>query len=303
MLEYSIVATTYNDDTEIAEYLDNILSQNKLPKEIIIADGGSSDKTVEVLEKYKGKSSVLITILSGKRLNIPQGYNAAILACTTDYIGITGVGNYYPEDFFACLSNEMETKNSDIVYSRLYGLDTTRYSVLYNNLFLNGKEGKRLSIASNHGVLIKKEIFEKEGLFYEKFIYAGEDTEFYHRIRNKGYRIECINTTKVFWKTPQTLKEYCKQEKNYMIANMQIDTTLSLLFRYRYSLIIVMLFIVGLFNAAAFVFLFFIVLLLSMKYKNFWYGIVKVVNCFITTYDLVTNCRYLSKKYKVDRGT
>lgn len=301
MLEYSIIATTYNDGDEIVEYLDNIICQNRLPKEIIIVDGGSSDQTVELLEKYRKKKEILITIISGKRLNIPQGYNAAIRVCTTDYIGITGVGNYYPDNFFECLSNEMEKKNADVVYSRIYGMNTTKYSVMYNELFLNGEKGKCLKIASNHGVLIKKEIFEKEGYFYEKFIYAGEDTEFYQRIQKKGYHIICISTTKVFWKTPQTLKEYCKQEKNYMIANMQIDSILSLLVRYRYSFLICALFIVGFYNVATFFILILIGIKCSIKYKNVRYGVVRIANSFITVYFLLTKCRYLSKKYKVER--
>ena len=49
----SLVATTFNNEDEILLFLDNIFSQSYLPGEIVISDGGSKDKTVELILNYQ----------------------------------------------------------------------------------------------------------------------------------------------------------------------------------------------------------------------------------------------------------
>lgn len=232
-IHYSLVATTFNDAKTILQYLDNIMQLTYLPLEIVIADGGSKDNTLELIEEYSKSSRIPIIVISGARLNISEGYNAAIRACSLDIIGITGVGNRYEKDYFKLLCQEMETTGSDLVYGKICGVNTTKFSQKYNNTFLNNEQGQVLSIASNHGVLIKKKVFEELKYFYDKFIYAGEDTEFYSLALKKGYKTICVKSAIVYWETPATIKEFLKQIKNYLIGNMQIYSKKEFLHVYR----------------------------------------------------------------------
>ena len=69
---------------------------------------------------------------------------------------------------------------------------------------------------------MRKDIFEHLGYFYEKFIYAGEDAEFYQLVKDAGYSTTIASDAKCFWFTPKDRKEFLKQIKNYSIADMQI---------------------------------------------------------------------------------
>lgn len=227
-MEYTIVATTYNDEKEISGYLHNILEFQVKPKEIIIVDGGSTDQTVTLLEIFRNKTEIPVNIISGERLNIAEGYNRAISMCRTEYIGITGIGNVYEKDFFQKLLSVATTRGADIVYSKIYGYEQNFFSKIYNKVFLYGDKGRLYKIPSNHGTVIRKDVFDRIGYFYEGFIYAGEDQEFYLRAKSSGCKIFSCTTAKVFWKTPCTFGEYRKQVKNYTIAYLQIDSLIEL---------------------------------------------------------------------------
>lgn len=222
MPDYSIVATTYNDENEILSYLVNICEQNLPPAEVVIADGGSNDDTVAVIERFALNSDIPVRVVKNGRLNISQGYNEAIRATRTDLIGVTGIGNEYEKDYFQKLLAHFEQETCDMTYSPIRGKDNGAFSEKYNNTILHGKKGLRLSIASNHGALVKKHIFEDLGFFYEKFIYAGEDAEFYTLVAARDYKIERVDDALVYWSTPTSYPEYLRQIKVYSIAELQI---------------------------------------------------------------------------------
>ena len=220
--DYTVVATTFNDGEEIVEFLDSICGQTILPSEIIVADGGSKDDTIKKIQSYSNCKDIKITVVSDGRLNIAQGYNLAIKNVKTEYVGVTGVGNYYQLDYFEKLIESIMENNLDVAYSPVRGYDSTPYAVIYNKTFLNGDKGDRIPIATNHGVLMKTRIFPEMGYFYEKFIYAGEDAEFYQRVKDHGYKTAIVDEAVALWYTPSTRSEFMKQIRNYSIADIQI---------------------------------------------------------------------------------
>ena len=220
--DYSVVATTFNDGGEIVKFLVSICGQTIFSSEIVIADGGSKDDTVEKIQAYSNCKGIKITVVLDGRLNIAQGYNLAIKNVTTEYIGVTGVGNYYQSDYFEQLIENIIENNLDVAYSPVRGYDSTPYAIMYNRTFLNGDQGDRIPIATNHGVLMKTRIFPEMGYFYEKFIYAGEDAEFYQRVKDHGYKTAIVDEAVALWYTPSTRQEFIKQIKNYSVADIQI---------------------------------------------------------------------------------
>ena len=211
---YTIVATTFNDEDGVCDLLYDIDNQTIKPYEVIIVDGGSNDKTCEIIEK----SDLNIRLIKGKRLNISQGLNAGIKEATTDFIGIVAVGNRYKENFFCELMKKMKNDEADCTFSYLSGNRDTWFARLYSDFFMV----KSYGIATNHGVLLKKEIFEKCGYFYESFYYAGEDAEYFRRLKRYGIKMSCVEKEMVVWDSPKKLKEYFKQQDNRIVADMQL---------------------------------------------------------------------------------
>lgn len=217
----SVVATSYNNEGEIELFLNNIINQDCSIDEIIIADGGSSDKTIEIVEEYK-KEYHSIQLLTGGRLNIAEGLNAAIEKVRNEIIFIAGIGNTYPQNTISHLLNVMETQKADIVSPIIVANITDSFSKIYSEVYMKKHAGLDGRYAGNHGSLIKKAVIIKCGWFYEKFIYAGEDAEFYELARQQGFIHVLDDELKVYWDVPHNWKELKHQREFYAIGDEQI---------------------------------------------------------------------------------
>jgi len=296
-MEYSIVATTYNDGQEIEIFLDEILKQKKLPCEIIIADGGSTDDTVEKIKKYQKNSDVSIRLFYGKRLNIAQGYNEAIRNAKCKYIGITGIGNFYDVNFFSDLLQNMQMNHSDVEHGMICAYGENKFARSYGKAFLG-----KITNPSNRGCLIKKDIFENIGYFLTDFIYAGEDEEFYQRVINKGYQCHWSKENKIYWKVPTSYKEMNKQIDRYMIGSMQIQSVIEYLWNIKYSILFTFILISPLLWLKFFFLPAAVFILFCWRYKEMRAAFLKYYYHVTKTIFLVKNIKFLSKKYKVRRG-
>jgi len=59
----SIITPTYNHERYIGECIESVLKQTYKNWEMLIVDDGSSDKTVEIVEKYAAQDSRIKLIL------------------------------------------------------------------------------------------------------------------------------------------------------------------------------------------------------------------------------------------------
>ncbi len=77
MKKVSVIATVLNEEKTIQDLLLSLLKQTRTPDEIIITDGGSSDKTPLIIQEFISKGyPIKLLILPG--CNISQGRNYAI---------------------------------------------------------------------------------------------------------------------------------------------------------------------------------------------------------------------------------
>lgn len=305
--EVSLCITTYNDEKEIYSLLNDIDSQSLLPKEIVFADGGSTDSTVDILKEYKEHSLIPVKILSGKRLNISQGLNTAIRSSIGTYILIMATGNSYKPDFIEILYKNLKENKVDICYPPLICHKNNTFSKLYDKYLMNDGRGTRYP--SNHGILINKNVYKRIGLYYEYFIYAGEDAEFNKRISDCGkYKLSCVDDTHVEWNPPNTLKNFNRQIKAYTIAKMQIETLPKIIWDYKYFFIFILSFVLVFFGVInrdlkTSIIAFMIMLLTLFKKSNIsslfnWMRFYQ--DCY-SLFVIIFNLKYASKSYHVDR--
>lgn len=217
---YSILTTCFNDSKGIGRYLYEMISQTIPAVEIIVVDGGSKDDTVAQLRKYMERSSIPIRLIEGKRLNIAQGFNAAIKACRTDLFIISCIGNTFERNMAERLMAQYRQSKADVVYGRLAGIMSTRFSHVYNAAFMGGNKG--IPCCSNRCVLLHKSAIEKNGYFLENFIFAGEDAEYYFsRCYKNAIVFDTIDDIVAAWEVPDSVKEFKKKIRAYTIADLQ----------------------------------------------------------------------------------
>ena len=302
----SVACTVYNDEKEIINLLNDINNQTVLPNEIVIADGGSSDKTVDIIKKYEFKTH--IKILEGKRLNVSEGFNVAISNTKYDIIVIMATGNRYEKNFINELIKTYNKTKVSIVFTPIRGIESTSFSKDYINVFLNNNNGN--IVPSNHGVLLEKKIFTKIGLFYEYFIYAGEDTEFFLRCKLSGIESVCAFNSKSYWDIPKNYKQFRKQLKNYIIADMQIFSVQYLLHKYKRYIKLLGLFVLSLIMLALkFYFvsvLLFVIIITTLGINYYKYNFISQLlydyKNFYQVFIMLLNLKLFKKKYHVDNN-
>jgi GT2 family glycosyltransferase len=222
-MNITAVVTTYNDANSVVPFLNGIREQTVYPDEMIIVDGGSTDNTVACIEEYSKTNPYQIALIAdGKRRNISEGINEGIKRSKTDWVLILGTGNYYNKQFISQLIDKSKNCAAEVIYSSIIGMETTKFAHLFNQYFLQGNRKQDLD-ASNHGVLIRKTVFEKVGYFWEHFIYAGEDFEYFARVRRAGIECAFVPEAIAYWDTPQTFTQYLKKMQVNSIADWQIE--------------------------------------------------------------------------------
>jgi len=83
-VDVSVITTLYNESDSVVELLDSVINGTVHPYEVVVADGGSTDETVALLERYASQHpQVRVLTAAGQR---SSGRNAAINAAQHDHI-------------------------------------------------------------------------------------------------------------------------------------------------------------------------------------------------------------------------
>jgi len=184
-LKISFVLATFNCEKQ-AESLRKFADELKgIDYEICVADGGSSDGTLEVLAGITN----LKLVCSGKDLGIYDAWNKALAAVTGEYIAFVGADDVPGSSFFNSVISTLRSTNKPLP------------QLIYGNAQLSRKEQVRSWISPNvpgilkdggwwdidfphPGALHHKSLFEKHR-FNPNYKLAG-DLEFYVRLRLAG---------------------------------------------------------------------------------------------------------------------
>jgi len=88
-MRVSVVATVLNEASSLPHLLNGLAAQTRLPDEVVICDGGSTDGTLPLLE---AESRLPLRVIRRPGGNISQGRNAAIEVATGEVIAVTDAG-------------------------------------------------------------------------------------------------------------------------------------------------------------------------------------------------------------------
>jgi glycosyltransferase involved in cell wall biosynthesis len=102
----SLILTVKNESDALDRLMDSIAAQSRPPDEIIVADGGSTDGTLDRLHALAARLPLQVLSLPGA--NISQGRNAAIRAASHDLICSTDAGVRLDQNWVAELAKPFE---------------------------------------------------------------------------------------------------------------------------------------------------------------------------------------------------
>lgn len=120
-MKISVITITFNSSATLEQTILSVLNQTHKDLEYILVDGGSSDNTVQIIEKYKDKISKYI---SEKDKGLYDALNKGIGMATGEVIGILHSDDFYVHNrVLENYVNVFEKYKCDAVYSDLYYVD------------------------------------------------------------------------------------------------------------------------------------------------------------------------------------
>lgn len=174
-MKFSIITATFNSAKTLQSAIESLRSQAHKEVEYIVIDGGSSDKTVEIIRQ---NSDIITKWKSEKDNGIYDALNNGIKAAEGNIIGILHSDDIYAySEVLQDIENVFTTTNVDAVYSDLDYVsfeNTDRVkrkwrSGSYNeNSFIFGW------MPPHPTFFVKKEIYEKYGLYNIDFKTAAD---------------------------------------------------------------------------------------------------------------------------------
>lgn len=94
-MKISIVTTTWNSASTVADTIESVLNQSYDDFEHIIVDGGSKDATLDIIRQYEPKYNGRLRYISEKDKGIYDAMNKGIKMASGDIIGILNSDDFY----------------------------------------------------------------------------------------------------------------------------------------------------------------------------------------------------------------
>jgi len=101
----SVITVSFNSVTHIDEAIQSVVNQPYENKEYIIIDGGSTDGTLDIIDKYKDRIDYFI---SEPDKGISDAFNKGIKAATGDIIGICNSDDVMADNVLSKIANAYE---------------------------------------------------------------------------------------------------------------------------------------------------------------------------------------------------
>jgi glycosyltransferase involved in cell wall biosynthesis len=204
----SIIVPTLNEEINIENCLDTITGLEYSNKEIIVVDGGSNDKTVELAEKYPVRVIV--------DPNLPDGWVGKSYGCHVGYLAAKG-----DVLLFTDADTKHEPYSLKVAVSHLLGTNSALFSIYpyqvcerwYEYLIsyfyflsylaggprkdINNPYDKNSFMASGQYMMFSREGYEKSGGHLEICGSLVEDVALAKLIKEKEFGLNFVDGTKI----------------------------------------------------------------------------------------------------------
>ncbi len=221
----SVICTVFNEAETIEALWRSLLSQTRLPNEVVIVDGGSTDGTLEKLERLAQGAGLPLRVISRPGCNISEGRNVAIRAAQGELIVGVDAGVRLAKDWLAELVAPFERADPPDVVAGFFVADP--HSIF--ELALGAVTLPRLEEInpatfnpSSRSVAFRRAAWQKVGGYPEWLDYC-EDLLFDFALRDGGYRFAFAPRAVVHFRPRKTLKAFFKQYYRYARGDGKAD--------------------------------------------------------------------------------
>lgn len=202
----SLVIPVRNEEDSLPALMKSIQGQVRAPDEIVIVDGGSTDRTVEIARRCTAGDPRFKIVEAGDATP-GRGRNVGIEAATHDWIALTDAGIRLESTWLAELARVVEADpNLDIVYGNYEPMTEQTFPRLAALVYVPERQIRPGGCTRNPFIassLIRRDAWRRAGGFPD--LRAAEDLIFMERIEALGCRIGWAPKATAFWQLQPTL--------------------------------------------------------------------------------------------------
>lgn len=176
----SIIIPTYNEESVIEKTIRNLKELECISgSEIIVADGGSSDKTVGIAKNYVH----VISSAKGKALQLNKGARES----RGDILFFVHADMTLPKEVLKIIDTKINAEGYDgggfLNEFSTYNKKIKTLGRILNFRIINKEQPDKQIFYGDNGIFVRKSVFEKLGGFKE--IPIMEDYDFSLRLKNE----------------------------------------------------------------------------------------------------------------------
>lgn len=154
----SIITIVYNSENTLEKTIKSVINQSYENIEYIIIDGGSTDRSLEIIKKYQTKICYWI---SEKDNGISDAFNKGIMKANGEIIGIINSDDWYEKDAVESIVKEYNLKN-EIICAKIKLWNTENHFNIKTSTLVGIEKQMKIW---HPGMFVPKKVYSEIGLF------------------------------------------------------------------------------------------------------------------------------------------
>lgn len=168
----SIITVIYNGKKHLEETIQSVINQTYENIEYIVIDGGSTDGTLDIIQKYDDQIDYWV---SERDKGIYDAWNKGLFIAKGEWIGFLGADDMYTKDAIENYVNKIiENNEIDYISSKTTLYDDQKILLRTIGNKWNWKSFSRFMNVAHVGSLHNRTLYEKVGLYDLDFKICGD---------------------------------------------------------------------------------------------------------------------------------
>lgn len=196
MAMFSIVIPCLNEEKFVPQLLESLAHQNIKDFDVIVVDGNSQDKTVEVARSFDGKIPGLQVVVNNKA-SLPEQRNTGAKATSSEWLAFVDADSVFLPYAFERMKKYIE--NNSVEFFTSWSMpdvdkNTDAMLTLLQNLMIEGSLFLRRPLAPGPLTVVHRDVYNRVGGYNEEHHFA-EDHDFSLRIVSTGVQFHILRET------------------------------------------------------------------------------------------------------------
>ncbi len=227
-MNFSLIIPVYNRPDEVAELLESLLRQQKLPYEIILVEDGSTLPCNHLLPNFDEKLPVKYYVKENSGPGLSRNYGAGV--ATGNYFIFLDSDCILPSQYFAAVEAYLQNHpvdafgGPDCADASFTPVQKAINQAMTSFFTTGGIRGGRRSMEKFHprsfNMGISRQAFDTLGGFSS--LRFGEDIDLSLRLFSAGCKVALIPEAYVFHKRRTDLKKFFRQVFNSGMARINL---------------------------------------------------------------------------------